>query len=293
MDDDAISISSDDSSPPTRRTLLEPVIKRVVDALGGYEGSTYRLGDSAHLCLSDLKKLWLRDADDDDRTVAHIFWECSVLPNDLVPILLATAGKVVAGESDKRAIRAADLCCAMTWPIDVAEELKELDDEDDLTRIDYTQLLQSHLVYKQALLRPGVLQALFAITLPPLSKPPKSRTARDIQIISVILHLVRNLLFIRSPPLSSSSSTTQAEYAGLQGKLIRELERTNFLELVLTLGANTDADEALGGLNTIVLEIVYLLVRGVRPAGLVGDLARVRSVFLIFCFVLSSVLIVL
>ena len=61
---------------------------------------------------------------------------------------------------------------AMTWPIDLAEELKELDDEEDV-RADYTTLLQAQLQYKAAMLRPGVVKALFDIMLPPLAKDKK------------------------------------------------------------------------------------------------------------------------
>ena len=89
-----------------------------------------------HRCLKDFKKLWRKDDTDDERTVARIFWETRVLPNDLIP-LMATAGKGLV--EDKRAIVCADLMTAMTQPIDMAEELKELDEELD-KETDYTQL---------------------------------------------------------------------------------------------------------------------------------------------------------
>ncbi len=57
----------------------------------------------------------------------------------------------------------------MTWPIDVAEELKELDDEVDV-KADYTTLIQAQRSYKAAVLRPGVFPALLTIMLPPLAK---------------------------------------------------------------------------------------------------------------------------
>ena len=63
----------------------------------------------------------------------------------------------------------ADLITAMTWPIDVAEELKELDDEID-AKTDYTTLLHAQLRYKAATLQPGVLKALLAIMTPSLAK---------------------------------------------------------------------------------------------------------------------------
>lgn len=50
----------------------------------------------------------------------------------------------------------ADLLAAMTWPIDVAAELKEMEDEPEGTT-DYSSLLQAQLEYKATVLRSGVL----------------------------------------------------------------------------------------------------------------------------------------
>lgn len=66
----------------------------------------------------------------------------------------------------------ADLITAMTWPIDLSEELKELDDQQD-TKADYTVLFLAQISYKAALLQPGVLKALFSLMLPPLAKDRK------------------------------------------------------------------------------------------------------------------------
>ena len=96
-DDEIASPSSSRASSPSldRRAILAPAIQNVVSALGGVHPatSTYILGDSCYGCLKDLKKFWRKDDTDDDRTVARIFWETRVLINDLVPILLETAGK--------------------------------------------------------------------------------------------------------------------------------------------------------------------------------------------------------
>ncbi|KAG5339373.1 hypothetical protein C0989_004499 [Termitomyces sp. Mn162] len=273
-DQEVIEISSGESdAEPSidRRAALQPVISRVVDALGGYERGTYRMGDEVNGCLKDLKKLWRKDDTDDERTVARIFWETRVLPNDLVPILLETAGKGLV--EDKRAIACADLMTAMTWPIDMAEELKELDDELD-KGTDYTHLLESHLYYKVALLKPGVMQALFGIVLPPLSKTPKERQERDGQIVNVVLHLVRNLAFIKDLPYNTHLSADQAEFSSLQAKLIQTLSETHVLQLLLTVAVNTDNDPLFNSWNTLVLEIFYLLFRGVKPRNLSNDQAK-------------------
>lgn len=267
---------SDAAEPPLeRRPILEPVIRRVVGALGGHEPEVgYRMGDEVSGCLKDLKRLWRKDDTDDERTVARIFWETRVLPNDLVPILLATAGKGLV--EDKRAIACADLMTAMTWPIDMAEELKELDEELD-KGTDYTQLIRSHLYYKSALLKPGVMQALFGIMLPPLAKPTKERQERDGQIINVVLHLIRNLAFIKDLPFNTHLSSDQAEFSALQSKLVRVLSETQILQLLLTIAANVDNDPLMNGWNTLVLEILYLLFRGIKPSTLITDQTKVRE----------------
>ncbi|KAF9495210.1 timeless-domain-containing protein [Pleurotus eryngii] len=262
---------ADDDTQYDRRALFEPIVRRVVDALGGREDGRYRLGDEVTSCLKDLKKLWRKDDTDDERTIARILWDTRVLPNDLVPILLETAGKGLV--EDKRAIYCADLVTAMTWPIDMAEELKELDDELD-RGTDYTQLLLSHLHYKAALLRQGVLQAMLGILLPPLAKPPKERKERDGQIVSVVLHLIRNLAFIKDLPSNSHLSSDQAEFSTLQTKLVLTLQDTNILALLVTIAANSTNDPMFTDLNALVLEIFYLLLRGVKPSALSLDQAK-------------------
>ncbi|ESK95053.1 topoisomerase 1-associated factor 1 [Moniliophthora roreri MCA 2997] len=265
---DITSEGSEAEGNNERREFFEPIVQRVVDALGGYEDGVYCLGDEVNGCLKDLKKLWRKDETDDDRTIARLFWESRVLINDLIPILMVTAGKGMV--EDKRAIAVADLLTAMTWPIDVAEELKELDDELD-KGADYTQLLQSHLHYKAALLKPGVMEALFGIMLPPLAKPPKERTERDGQVANVVLHLFRNLAFIKDPPANMLLSSDQAEFSKLQSKLICALSETKSLELLLTIAANVDKDPLFDNWNTLVLDILYLLFRSVKPISLAVD----------------------
>ncbi|KAF9556074.1 timeless-domain-containing protein [Agrocybe pediades] len=276
MSEDVIEIYSSDEERDNReddeyldrRALLQPVVGRVVDALGGREGDAYVMGDEAYGCLKDLKKLWRKDETDDERTVARLFWEVRVLPNDLVPILLQTAGKGLV--EDKRAIACVDLMTAMTWPIDLAEELKEIDEVLD-KGTDYTNLLRSHLHYKAALLTPGVMQALFGIILPPLAKTVQERVERDGQVINVVLHLIRNMAFIRDLPANSHLSSDQAEFSTLQSKLIRALSETNMLDLLLTIASNADDDPLFNSWNTLSLEILYLLFRGVKPTVLAAN----------------------
>lgn len=285
MDDDVISISdgSDGGDNLDRRAILEPAIRSVVDALGGYEDEIYRLGDECYGCLKDLKKFWRKDDTDDDRTIARIFWETRVLPNDLVPILLETAGKGLL--EDKCAIACADLIAAMTWPIDLAEELKELDEEYD-KGVDFTQLTLSHLHYKASLLKPGVIQALFGITLPCLAKGHKERKERDVQIINVVLYLIRNLAFIQDLPMNLHLSADQAEFSSLQTRLVKTLSDANVFDFLLTVASGATADPMFNGWNALVLEIFYLIFRGVKPSALAADQAKVSGYFHLYAYVL-------
>ncbi|KAF8999889.1 hypothetical protein BDZ89DRAFT_1170521 [Hymenopellis radicata] len=247
---DVIDISDDEQEEvveidgnykePEEYAIFRPLVKRVVDALGG--GTPYQPGDSAYACLKDLKRLWRKD----DDTVARMLWEARTMIKDLIPLLL------VLGPEDKRAVATVDLITAMTWPVDVAAELKELDEneEDADARPEYTHLLAAHDAYKTALCEPKVLDVIFAILLPPLAKPAKERSPRDGQVINVILHLYRNLAFIKS----ESSS------------YIMRLRATHATDLLLTIAANTSHDPLFSSFNTVVLETLYLLTRFVPPA---------------------------
>ncbi|KAG8738044.1 Topoisomerase 1-associated factor 1 [Ceratobasidium sp. 414] len=261
---------------PTRRDILSPIIHSTVAALGGVETDTktnitrYILGDDCLGCLRDLKKLWRKDDTDDERTVARVFWETRVLVNDLVPILIETAGEG-GGAGDKRAIACADVVAAMTWPIDIAEELKELDEQHD-EKTDYATLLLAQLHYKEALSRPEVLKALQNIMMPCIAKDRRSRVERDVQIISLVLHIFRNLLVLKDPPRTSTSlSSTSTSLSSLQSRLLVALRATDILDFLLACASNVDLPE-FSEFSAVLLEISYLLVRGVGAR----DVARVK-----------------
>jgi replication fork protection complex subunit Tof1/Swi1 len=63
---------------------------------------------------------------------------------------------------------------AMTWPIDIAEELKELDEQHD-EKTDYATLVLAQLHYKEALARPEVLKALQNVMMPCIAKDKRCR----------------------------------------------------------------------------------------------------------------------
>lgn len=142
-------------------------------------------------CLKDLKRFWRMDERDDDRTVARIFHDVGLLKNDLIPILLTTLGTSAKGDRIALAcgewspcllssrslkltllsIHTVELIGAMTWPINVAEELRDAQLLDELRKsIDYTSLISAQLSYKAIILRTGALRAMFQLMSPALTK---------------------------------------------------------------------------------------------------------------------------
>lgn len=66
---------------------------------------------------------------------------------------------------------------AMTWPINVAEELRDAQLLDELKKtIDYTSLITAQLAYKSSILRSGALRAMFQLMTPSLSKTQRCAT---------------------------------------------------------------------------------------------------------------------
>ena len=98
---------------------------------------------------------------------------------------------------------------------------------------------------------------------------------RDAQVVSVVLHVVRNLAFIADAPANVHLSADQAELASLQSRLIRALSEAHVLDLLLAAAAGAQGDAIFNTWNTLVLEIFYLLFRGIRPSSLVSEQAEV------------------
>ena len=88
----------DFDNPHQRAQIFYPAVQSLTNALGGYEqqetspGSgkyetVYRPGDSILAVLKDLKKLWRKDDNDDERTVARCMYR-SGLMRELISILV-------------------------------------------------------------------------------------------------------------------------------------------------------------------------------------------------------------
>jgi replication fork protection complex subunit Tof1/Swi1 len=161
-------------STSNRFAIFMPAVQSLVNAVGGYElvdatdGSdgremVYRPGDSVLAVLKDLKRLWRKDDSDDERTVARCMAKAGLM-KELIALLVECVdrgewGRKVSlvacesgcGHGDTAADHGlGDLIAALTWPIDVQAELKEMADEPDAVT-DYATLLRAQVEYKVSL----------------------------------------------------------------------------------------------------------------------------------------------
>ncbi|WWC91099.1 uncharacterized protein L201_006040 [Kwoniella dendrophila CBS 6074] len=264
--------------PLDKEKIFLPAVQSLVAALGGYEDilnensgkieNVYRPGDSVLGVLKDLKKLWRKDDEDDERTVARCMAK-SGLMRELVALLVECTDRGDWGR--KVALLACDLIAALTWPIDVASELKEMEDEPNVVT-DYATLLRAQLEYKAIILQTsGPLRCLLALMLPSLAKPRKDE--KDERIISLGLHVVRNLLAIKDTVAEGTATGEKEEFANLQSTLILQLNKLTYFQLLLTLASCADKSD-FNPFNVLVLDILHLIFRSVKPKELAQDQDR-------------------
>lgn len=194
--------------------------------------TTYLPGDSCLAVLRDLKRLWRKDDTDDERTVFRCFHRCH-LARELVALIEECVGR---GDHERKiALAATDLLAALTWPIDVAQELKELAEDDADVVTDYASLLRAQVEYKLLLLKSNTLLRVMQLVIPCLARVSAGSSTskfglldrqgieKDKRIVSLMLHLVRNLLAIRDPIANGQETGEKQELARLQVSLSKEL----------------------------------------------------------------------
>ncbi|WWC73002.1 uncharacterized protein I206_106966 [Kwoniella pini CBS 10737] len=265
--------------PIDKHAIFLPAVQSLVAALGGYENietspgsgkfeNIYRPGDSVLGVLKDLKKLWRKDDEDDERTVARCMAKAGLM-RELVALLTECTYRGDWGR--KISLVACDLIAALTWPIDVASELKEMEDEPAVVT-DYASLLRAQLEYKALILQSSQpLRCLLALMLPSLAKPRKDE--RDERIISLGLHVVRNLLAIKDTTAEGTATGEKEEFANLQSTLILQLNKLTYFQLLLTLASCADKTD-FNPFNVLVLDILHLIFRSVKAKDLGQDQDR-------------------
>lgn len=220
--------------------------------------------------LRSLRKLWKMDDDDPTRKVARAFAENEVLQHTILPALLESAGQ--GKEGDAIALACTDLLTAMTWPFDGLEELREQEKQGhlDLAELSEITLLDEHLVnYKSVILRNRSLDqqhdvlgvVMRYLLLPNLATKHHERSTLATGIISMCLHLFRNLLAIRDPVTTSLSSVERLSNANLQSELILSMHKHHILDALLMLSSSAET-QAYNAWNAIASECIFHIFVG-------------------------------
>ncbi|WOO84917.1 Topoisomerase 1-associated factor 1 [Vanrija pseudolonga] len=257
-----------------RFEVFMPAVQSLVNALGGYEEmpqsdgtfmTVYRPGDSVLPVLKDLKKLWRKDDTDDERTVARCMAKAGLM-KELVALVKEVTDRGEWGR--KISLMSCDLIAALTWPIDVAKELKEMEEEGPVVT-DYASLLRAQVEYKAQLLQGDTLRYIMRLLTLSFAKQGR-REEKDERIISLGLHIVRNLLAIRDVVAPDNATGEQEELSHLQSTLITQLQKFEFMDMFLVLASHADRTE-FNPFNMLILDVTQLLFRSVKPVDLARD----------------------
>ena len=92
--------------------------------------------------------------------------------------------------------------------------------------------------------------------------PRRDRTQKDENVISLVLHVFRNLAYLTDRHTTSTSATA-IEDSQLQSDLIVAFSQEGILDLLLAMSAQADSSDY-APWNMVVLDILHLLYRGLR-----------------------------
>jgi replication fork protection complex subunit Tof1/Swi1 len=141
--------------------------------------------------MRDLKRLWRKDDTDDERTVFRCFAKAG-LCTELVSLLDECTGRGQSGR--KMALAAADLLAALTWPIDVQQELKDMLEDAETVVTDYASLRRSQVEYK--------------VSEASITESKGLRSKEDLNLQALIMKsgsTIRNLMVLLLPSLALSN----------------------------------------------------------------------------------------
>lgn len=103
--------------------LYENHVLSVCNALGGYEGNSYKAGDEATDCLRDLKRFLRLDEEQKDRSTHLLLGKWKFAKTDLIPLLISSANS----EKFKLAMGCIEVLVPLTWPTERALSPEEND----------------------------------------------------------------------------------------------------------------------------------------------------------------------
>ncbi|EPX74348.1 uncharacterized protein SOCG_03558 [Schizosaccharomyces octosporus yFS286] len=232
---------------------LDATLQGIVSAIGGFDysksDSPYVLGEDALGCLKDLKR-YLQIIDEKYKVwqVRFLLSKLRVVANDLCPILACWDRNIEDYKHWRIALAALELLVPLTWPLETEQETYR--ENVDVLK----NLQQAQNDYKSCILNykdGSVLKSILAVLLKPLSTSKESRSVRDNGVIRITLLLLRNLARINEEQTKNET--------------ILALQKSNMLDLLVTLTSNLSEFEHV---DIYILEIIYYLIRGIRPSRL-------------------------
>ena len=230
------------------------------------------LGDDALACLRDLKRwLKLHDEKANRLDVARCLAEANLVKGDLLEILAAWPEAATEDKiKSKIALACLELLVPLTWPIEKNDTQMTVNHH---RHVPYLLLAQTS--YKRAILEhesKNVLRTAVRIGLPSIALPMGERSSRDEGIIKLLLYFFRNVTMI-SPPQNLPNEGKEGEVS--RSATIDALHRQDVLALLLTISSNMGED--FNTQDTVILEVLFHLLKGVDVDKLFMDKKQLRN----------------
>ena len=230
------------------------------------------LGDEALACLKDLKKwLKLHDEKANRLDVARCLAEANLVKGDLLEILAAWPEAATEDKlKSKISLACLELLVPLTWPIEKNDTQMTVNHH---RHVPYLQLAQAS--YKRAILgheSGTILRTAVRIGLPSIALPMGERSSRDEGIIKLLLYFLRNLAMI-SPPQNLPDEGKEDDVS--RSATIEAFHRQDVLALLLTISSNMGED--FNTQDTVIIEVLFHLLKGVDVEKLFMDKKRLQS----------------
>ena len=203
--------------------------------------------------------------------MARCLAEANLVNGDLLEVLAAWPESVTEDKvKSKICLACLELLVPLTWPIEKNDMQMTVNHH---RHVPYLQLAQTS--YKRSILEHesgAILRTVVRIGLPSIALPMGERSPRDEGIIKLLLYFFRNVAMISSPQ--------NLPYEGKEGEISRSatigaFHRQDVLALLLTISSNMGED--FDTQDTVVMEVLFHLLKGVDVEKLFMDKKQLRS----------------
>ena len=242
----------------------------------GSDGTRIRsieMGEDCQACIADIQRYLRRD--DSMKSIFKLLSSWDLVQTRLLPLIYKY-------QNDKQLqFSATKLVVMLTMPpengfsqaasrqaSDVVERLRGGERERKalaFLTVPHVRYLQE---MKSSFLSSHVLECFVDMLTDARARDGFDRDEHDLRVIELVLSLFRNLLSV--PNGAPKNSTKDEHFSHLQENFIVALEREHIVELVLHLIQHVNEEDTKEW-NLLLLEIMYLLLRGQNPASLLAS----------------------